>query len=290
VPFLRQPLALTVAIVALAACAATPAARDQPAGAHTVAEDVVYVTGRTLDVIMPVRMPADPVPIVVMLHGCCGDRADLAKLAEATAAEGVAVLNVSWGGLGIDGSYSRSFREAACSVRFARGESDTYGADPGRVSLLGWSDGALVGAVVAQAGDALSAHGCTAPGESAVPDAFVGVNGFYGWTLPVDASYVTDRAVRFFGGTPEEQPQAWTDATPYAWLGARSTMTSVLLVGATSPLLPDAKRFDAALRRTGQTSRLLVLQPAGDQSLISPRTEEGQIVAREAAATARSAG
>jgi hypothetical protein len=122
-----------------------------------------------------------------------------------------------------------------------------------------------------------------------VPDAFVAVNGFFGWSLPVDASYVTDRAIRFLGGTPEERPKAWADATPYTWLGARSTMTSVLLVGATSPLLPDAKRFDAALRRAGQNSRLLVLQPAGDQSLISPRTEEGRIVAWEAAAAARSA-
>jgi acetyl esterase/lipase len=290
VVFLRRPLALTVAIVALAACAATPAARDRPAGAHTVAEDVVYATGRTLDVIMPARMPADRVPIVVMLHGCCGDRSDLAKLGEAIAAEKIAVLNVSWGGLGVDGSYERSFVEAGCAIRWAKAEGDTYGADSRRVALLGWSDGALAGAVVAQAGDALSADGCAAPGESALPDAFVGVNGFYGWTLPVDASYVTDRAVRFFGGTPVERPQAWTDATPYAWLGAQSSMTNVLLVGATSPLLPDAERFDAALRRAGQTSRLLVLQPAGDQSLISPRTEEGRVVAREAADAARGAG
>ena len=276
--------------MAFAGCAATPPAGDLRAGAHTVAEDVEYADGRTLDVFMPVQTPASRLPIVIMLHGCCGDRADLAKLAEATAAEGVAVFNADWGGLGIDGRYPQSYQEVACAVRFAREQGDSYGADTRRIALLGWSDGALAAAVIALAGDTFSAEDCAAPGPSALPDAFVGVNGFYGWTVPVDSSYVTDRAVRFFGGTPEERPQAWADATPYTWLDARSTLTSVLVVGTTNPLLADAERFDAALRGADQTSQLFALEPAGDQSLISPRTEEGRIVAREAASAAREAG
>jgi acetyl esterase/lipase len=238
---------------------------------------------------MPVPAPEEPVPIVVMLHGCCGDRADLVKLAEATAAEGVAVINPSWGGFATSGSFPASYEDVACAVRFARGQGERFGADPQRVALVGWADGALAGAVVALAGDDFSAERCTQREHSALPDAFVGVNGFYGWTIPVDPAYVTDRAARFFGGTPDQQPRAWKEATPYAWLGRRPTMPSVLLVGATDPLRADAARYDDALRRVGQPSRLLVLPDAGDQSLTSARTEEGQVVAREAAAAAHGA-
>ena len=286
-PRAGPPLAFLGAILALVGCAAAPPAADTPILARLVAEDVVYARGRMLDVYKPATDPDHRLPIVVLLHACCGDRADLTKLAEAIAAEGVVVLNVGWGGFDADGSFPESYEDVACAVRFARAEGESYGADPRRVALVGWSDGALAGAVVAHAGDNFAVERCSAQEHSALPDAFVGVNGFYGWTVPVDISYVTHRAARFFDGAPVEQPQAWSDATPYTWLGRRLTMPSVLLVGATDPLRADAERFDAALRRAGQLSRLLVLPPAGDQSLISARTEEGRVVARETAAAAR---
>jgi acetyl esterase/lipase len=280
-------LAAAGAILALVGCGATSRAPDEPPAARTIAEDVNYAWERQLDVYAPVPTPDARVATVVLLHACCGDRADLTKLAEAIAAEGVVVLNVGWGGFNADGSFPESYEDVACAVRFARAEAESYGADPRRVALVGWSDGALAGAVVAHAGDSFAVERCFAQEHSALPDAFVGVSGFYGWTAPVDISYVTDRAVRFFDGAPAEQPQAWSDATPYSWLGRRPTMPSVLLVGTTDLLRADAERFDAALRRAGQPSRLLVLPPAGDQSLISARTEEGRVVAREAAAAAR---
>jgi acetyl esterase/lipase len=280
-----------VALATIAAgCTAPVLEREAPTPARIVAEDVSYASGRTADVFLPAPLPEEPVPIVVLLHGCCGDRADLVKLAEATAAEGVAVVNVSWGGFATTGSFPDSYEEVACAVRFARAQGQRFGGDPHRVALVGWTDGALTGSVVALAGDEFSAERCTHKEHSALPDAFVGVNGFYGWTVPVDPEYVTDRAVRFFDGTPDEQPRAWHDATPYAWLGRRPAMPSVLLVGTTDPLHADAVRYDGALRRAGQLSRLVVLSEAGDQSLTSARTEEGRVVAREAAAAAHGAG
>jgi acetyl esterase/lipase len=275
------------AVLALAGCGCASPTPGEPPVARIIAEEVAYARDRSLDVFAPVPVPDDPVAIVILLHACCGDRADLTKLAETITAEGVVVLNVGWGGFDADGSYPESYEDVACAVRFARAEGESYGADPQRVALVGWSDGALAGAVVAHAGDSFAVERCSAQEHSALPDTFVGVNGFYGWTAPIDISYITDRAVGFFDGAPAEQPQAWSDATPYSWLGRRLTMPSVLLVGATDPLRADAERFDAALRAAGQPSRLLILPPAGDQSLISARTEEGRVVARETAAAAR---
>jgi acetyl esterase/lipase len=150
------------------------------------------------------------------------------------------------------------------------------------VALLGWSDGALVAAAIAGAGDRLGRGRCAEPGPSARPDALVAADGFFGWPLPVPSRYVTARAERFLGGSPARAPRPWRDATPFSWLDAPGWPDQVrLLAGTTDPLAADARRFAAALRRHHRAVRLVLLTPHGDQSLLSPRTEEGRAVVRE---------
>jgi acetyl esterase len=247
---------------------------------------VPYATGRSLDVYRP-RSAAGAVPVVVLVHGCCGDRSDLVKLAEATAAAGALVLNADWAGLAADARYPGAYEDVACAVRYARAAAGRYGGDPARVTLVGWSDGALVAAVVALAGEHLDAGRCRAAATSPRPDALVGVGGYYGWRAPVPARLVGPRTVRFLGGTPATAAQAWRDATPYGWL--RSTgrpVRTTLLVGEQDPLRADAAAFAAALRRAGHRVMLVVAPPAGDQSMISPRTAEGRTTVREILAAA----
>jgi acetyl esterase/lipase len=84
--------------------------------------------------------------------------------------------------------------------------------------------------------------------------------------------------VRFFGGTPRERPQAWLAATPWTALRKAPTGGTWVLVGRTDPLLPDARRYAAALRAVGRPVHLVEMAPDGDQSLISPRSPEGRLV------------
>jgi len=280
-------LALTLAG---SARTAGPAVHTSASTAPTLllAADVPYATGRSLDVYRLPAAPDHPLPVVVMLHACCGDRSDLVKLAEATAAAGALVLNADWAGLDADARYPGAYEDAACAVRYARSAAAHYGGDPARVALLGWSDGALVAAVVALAGPRLHPGRCRARGVGARPDALVGVGGYYGWTLPVPPRLVNARTVRLFGGTPTTASRAWHDATPYAWLRSRiGPARTTLLVGATDPLRADAVAFAAAMRRAGHPTAVVVAPPAGDQSMISPRTEEGRTTVREILATVR---
>lgn len=243
-----------------------------------VAQAVSYATGRVLDVYRPPR--PEPQPIVDLLHACCGDRSDLSKLAEALAAGGAVALNADWGGMN-GARYPAAYAVAACAVRYAHARGAEYGGDPHRVALLGWSDGALVAVVVALAGDTLDRSACRAQQASARPEVMVDVGGYYGRRLPVPGAAVTARAVWFLGGTPATAPAAWRNATPYGRLPTRHPpLRAVLLVGRTGPLLADARAFAAALREAGDRPSLSVASPAGDQSMISPRTAEGRMTVR----------
>lgn len=264
---------------------------QRPTGAVSdlAAVDVEYADGHRLDVHVPRTSPAEGLPTVVMLHGCCGDRTDVVKLAESTAAAGTVVLNADWPGTGLRGRHPQSYAVAACAVRFARDHAASYGADPERVTVAGWSDGALAASMTTFAPGALSRQPC----RSATPVGdvrLVGLDGFYGWRLPVVDRHVTARSIRFVGGDPQAVPSRWQDATPYHWIERAPARTATLIVGSTSPLLPDARRFARALDRVGHVVDVVTIGSAPGSSPLSTRTCEGRLAARTLAAAAGAAG
>jgi acetyl esterase/lipase len=295
----RRAVSRAVAVVCLTAsllggCTA-PGASDVEAGhpstgsvSDRFSEDVPYATERLLDIHSPppngLTSPA-AVPVVVLLHGCCGDRSDLGKLSEAIAAARLLVFNVDWAGMDADATFPANYEDVACAIRFARVHARDFGGDPDRIILAGWSDGAMAAAAVAAAGSTFEGPTCIEPEGSTAPVAVVGIGGFYGWPLPVPDTFVTPRTIRLFGGEPKAIPQNWAAATPFSWLA--SAPSTLLLVGATDPLRVDARRYADALHRAGRWARVVEIPPDGDQSLISPRTSEGRRVVSEIAAIAR---
>ena len=137
---------------------------DQPSGvgarspaaatpvAQIVAGPLTYARHRQLDVYgVPNRQRV--LPVIVMVHACCGDRADLGKLSEAIAAKGAIVMNADWAGIKNNSRFPDAYADVACAVRFAKARAADFGGDPADVTLLGWSDGAMASAVVAAAGE-----------------------------------------------------------------------------------------------------------------------------------------
>jgi acetyl esterase/lipase len=266
------------------------AVRDTPDPASVpriAAGPLDYTDRRQLDVYPP-PTPRPGRPVVVLVHACCGDRADFGRLAEAIASAGAVAMNADWAGIKPSARFPDAYADVACAVRFARARARDFGGNPNNVTLLGWSDGAMASAVVAAAGDQFARAGCRYPQPSGVPDAVVGVAGFYGWTLPPSEVYVNDRARAFLGGTPQTAARAWHDATAYGWLASPQPRCITLVVGATDALVADAERYAAALRGSGHVPRLVIAPAQGDQTMISSRTGEGRITVREAvSATSR---
>jgi acetyl esterase/lipase len=263
-------LAATVLLAVLAL-------RASPLPGVEVAWELPYAGAATLDVYAPAHGHGRPV--LVMLHGCCGAKEDLSQLAWEAAAAGAVVYNVTWLNLQRGGGYPTAYQQAACAVRFARATATRHGGAASRVTLLGWSDGAMLAAVVANAGDDFGGD-CLARGHSALPDAVVGVGGFYGWPVAagggIDARYVTPRTARFFGGSPARAPAAWAAGNPYTQLGRNRRVGVALIVDANDPLVDDNRRFLAALRRARHRATLTVVAGGDPLTLISPRTDQGR--------------
>lgn len=220
-------------------------------------------------------------PVVVLVHGCCGDRADLGTFATAVAGAGAVVLNADWSALRPGSQFEQAYQDVACAVLVAREHAAQFGGDPGRVTLVGWSDGAMAAMVVTAAGDRFSPSGCASGPGSVRPDAVVGLSGFYGWPLPVEGAYVNPRSEAFLGGPPERAARNWREATAHGWLAASAPRCAGLLVGSDHVLAEQARRYAAALRSAGHRAHLVLVPPAGDQSLLSSRTAEGRAAVRE---------
>jgi acetyl esterase/lipase len=278
----RWRIAILVAALSLTVACADGSKRDGETTSWLADQDVTYARGQTLDVYKShATTHMKTSPVVVQLHGCCGDRTNLSQLAEALTAAGATVFNVDWPGIDADSRYPHAYEAVACAVRFARARAAGYGADPERLALLGWSDGALAAAVVALHGDTYSSQACVVRDGSAVPDLLVGVAGFYGWQLPVPDEYATERAVRFMGGTPQQAQQAWHDATPYSWIHEEPAVPMLLLASVEDPLRYDALAFAAAGKEGGILVRTVSVAPSGDASMISPRTYGGRTTVAE---------
>ena len=254
---------------------------QRPVSSAVVAT-MTFEPGRRLDVWSPLRRPR-AAPVIVMVHSCCGDRADLGKLAEATAAAGAIVFNADWAGIRPGSRFPQAYDDIGCALAFAQVQAAQFGGDPERLALLGWGDGAMAAAVVAANPHDYLPATCTVRSPAAKPRALVGVAGFYGWPMPVPAQYANPRSNAFFGGNPRHAPRAWRVASPYTALTHAAACTT-LLVGRTDPLLADASRYARALRRAHHRVRLVVAPNAGDQSMISPRSQEGRTTVREAIA------
>ena len=178
-------------------------------------------------------------PVIVLAHGgwcALGCRPYLAGLASVLSLDGAVVFNVDYR----DGrDMSNSFQDLACAVRFARKNAPAYGGDPHRVTLVGQSNGSIVGSTVALGGDSFRG-GCLARGSGA-PDAFVGLSG---------------------------QPAAGTAD----YIGRNKNLTFRYVVGGLEShrLADQMESFVKTLRNAGYDARFTVVQGADHFSTFTP--------------------
>ena len=190
-------------------------------------------------------------PVVIVAHGMDQSRFKLMRLAKAIASEGAVVYN-------IDVAYSFPFitgvERIACAVRFARATAVDYGGDPSQIILVGYSAGAVTGAVVGLAGDDFE-EGCAVTDASALPDAMVLFEGPYDYT--VKATCVDHTVLE------DTDPEVWEAVNPYSHIGRNPDLQVRLLHGddndtACYDILPQASiDFHQALAEAGYDLSLI---------------------------------
>lgn len=264
-------------VVAMAACGGDPDAAGCPDEGCSLEEtlDVAYVqedTPLSVQPVFDVYAPAEegPWPVVVIAPDWEQGKEYARGWATEMVAEGTVVFAVDFD----VGSPSTPLEHLNCATRYARDVADEYGGDPSHFTVFGHSGGAIFGMPVSLGVDALP-PACLASDEAALPDAFVGYEGFYGvgdsrdaeWAeediasglIPDTATMVgqnPDLVVRLLHGDYEDPP-AWdapvSDSEDFAELLAETGYDAefILVEGAAhTGAGTDQPAFDAIVNTT----------------------------------------
>ena len=243
-------------------------------GAITIHERLAFTDLLVLDVLEPAGDA--PRPVAVLVHGggwVGGERADMTDLAEYMAAQGFLVYNVPYRTMALGGVFPDPYLDIGCGVAFARSTARQFGGDPGAVTLIGYSAGAHLGAVVALAGDDF-AGACTVTNESRQPDGFIGIAG------PYDSDQFSPLLIPFFGGSRDDAVEAWSAGNPFSYLDHRVGMPIQLLHGTADNTVPlqFSQDFATALQEAGHDAILRVIRNAGHRDMVDPAAEASAIV------------
>ncbi len=226
-----------------------------------------YLPGRAADVYLPAReQSSDPVPIVLLVPGGgwqTADRTGLAPLAADLADAGFVAVNATYRA-GADGSvFPEPVQDVLCASGFAVEQARTAGMVPGPLVALGHSAGGHLASLAALEGADLAGQ-CPYP----VP----GITGLVGLAGVYDARAFEFALADFFGGTPSEQPLAWSQGDPVGLVDsgrAPQDLEVLLLHGDADDDVPldQSRAFAGALGRAGVPVRLEVVPGASHQTI-----------------------
>ncbi|MBM4016778.1 MAG: alpha/beta hydrolase [Planctomycetes bacterium] len=185
-PLLAAALAPLRAEEAAPAPQAQPAAKAEPAGKtapaakpaapaaarpRPVPEDLEYIRdveygkggGRALrlDILRPKQPPAQPMPVVVYIHGGAwrgGSRAAMPLLCNRLAQEGYFCASIEYR-LSQESPFPAQIEDCKCAIRFLRARAKEYNINPDRIGVWGHSAGGHLVALLGTSGDAKDLEG-----------------------------------------------------------------------------------------------------------------------------------
>lgn len=174
------------------------------------------------------RLPEGPgpYPIVVLIHGGCWDngfgvKAQMAPLADALGKRGFATLNVEYRQVGDPGGgWPGTMQDVGAALDSLKGVAAERHLDLSKVTVVGHSAGTQL-ALWTAVRDRLPASSDLFASDPVKPAAVVAVDGpgtlaeFIGVDAEVCGKPVI---VPFMGGTPQQFPQRYFDASPQAHL------------------------------------------------------------------------
>lgn len=248
-------------LLGITACAAGCAATDVEE-IHGVSYDDRYAS-TVLDVYLP-DDGLDGRPAVMYVHGggwSIGSRSHHVDHARRLAASGYVVVSIDYR-LSGEAIYPAAIQDSLCALAFVRANATTWGLDPGRVAVTGYSAGGHLVSMLGVAWDVPELQpDCAAATAPAAPDAVISGAG------PEDlrgAWGENDAIVEFLGVTEAEDPARYATASPITH--ARADAPPFLFVhGSDDWFVPIEQSRDMrdALRAEGVDARLLELGGVG---------------------------
>lgn len=230
----------------------------------TVERDVVYRKVEVEELKLDAYVPKGEgkFPAVVVIHGGAwrmGDKTAYAAECTALANNGYAAFTIRYRLLPKH-KFPACVEDCKSAVRWVRQNAAKYKVDPQRIGAYGHSAGGHLAAMLATMGATSQFNGDAdaKPGDSRIQAAacMAGVFEF----PPIDFPLFRE----FLGGTPQEKPDAYKQASPMHHV-SKDTAPVLILHGDEDKLVPliGSQRFADALTKAGVENQLVVLKGVG---------------------------
>ena len=289
-PLARVPFAtrrFNAAIGAVVGAGAPAASRRRPfvlldlfrgmdTGGARISRNIPFASPAGVRLTLDVYRPADDgfYPVVVQIYGGAWQRgapADNPQFAAYLAARGFVVFGIDYRHAP-EWQWPAQIEDVRAALGWIRMHAVEYGADVSRLALMGRSAGAQLAMI--------AGYEAAAPTVAAVVSYYGPVDLVDGYRDPPQPDPLDVRAIEdaFLGGTPDQQPDRYRDASPLTY-ASRRLPPSLLVYGSRDHIvLPRFGRLlDARLREAGNTSVLLEIPWADHGFDFVPNGPSGQL-------------
>jgi acetyl esterase/lipase len=244
-----------------------PASRSQ--FSVRVVPDVAYLeldgSVLRLDLTLPDAQPGLR-PTVLYLHGGAwrsGGRADpdATHFAPALATRGYVVASADYR-LSDVAVWPAAFHDCKMAVRWLKANSASYGIDPERIAVVGYSAGAHLAALLGTTTGIAAEDGPAPLAPDVSVRAVVAISGVY----DTEAHYrqrSSDAVRQFLGGSPGEVPDRCRLSSPIRFAGRAVPHLLVHGMNDKTVAFGQAKAFEHALRDAGVRVQTLYIENAG---------------------------
>jgi len=213
-------------------------------------------TMQTVDVYLPDSAVRRPTAVFVLNHGSGNKLPFVRRFAE----RGYPVLFVN---VRRRAPYPTPVEDAFCALAWAHARAASYGFDPGRIVSLGHSGGAVLAAHLGTFDErARYVRDCASP----LPRerwllGVVSIAGIFDYRTEEEFGAPHNAYTpRYFGGTREQVPEAWREASPITWAGGGDAPFLLIHGTADVMVLPvQSERSTGLMRRAGVDVELLLV-------------------------------
>lgn len=242
-----------------------------------VENDITYCKAGDVELKLDLAKPDGdgPFPAIVFIHGggwSGGNRQAYSNQIRVAARRGYVAITVSYRLTQPDESgkaenpWPAQINDTKCAVRWLRANADKYHVDPNRIGVTGGSAGGHLSLMVGLADESAKLEGNG--GHQDQSSRVQAVVNYFGPT-EMKAEYRTNDFVRklvktLLGGTPEEVPDRYENASPVTYISSDDPPV-LTLQGTKDPLVPDsqARLLDEQMKSKGAHHELMILEGAG---------------------------
>lgn len=203
-----------------------------------VKQDAVYSTigSRELhaDVFYPIKESKKGYPGVVLIFGGgwrSGDKSQSVPMAQQIAAKGYVTVAVEYR-LSLEAGYPAAVHDIKAAIRWLRANAKTYHLDKTKIATHGVSAGGQLAALAGSTNGLKKFEGNGGnPKQSSAVQAIVDVDGVLAFKHPESAEGAI--AAQWLGGTSEEKPEVWQEASALTYAGKNTP--PVLFINSSNP-------------------------------------------------------